>query len=221
MKEHRNFLRRKSDKKSQSGFSLVELLIVVTIMTVISSISLFYFTGHSSLYKTQDQASRIIDILQLAREKALSERRTMRVTFDVTTTPATVTLIDETNNAVVRTERFFEQKDVRNNRRPANISTSPIEALPVVDFTYTDTRSIRFMSNGTVRNALIGASSSVEGVVIFVWQPDISTGAISDNAKLPTSSRAVTVLGATGAIRLWAYTATASGNVWQRNGGAN
>ncbi|HCA56425.1 MAG TPA: hypothetical protein DEP46_00425, partial [Blastocatellia bacterium] len=40
----------------ESGFSVMELLMVLAIILVLSSLSLFYLTAHQALYKPDEQA---------------------------------------------------------------------------------------------------------------------------------------------------------------------
>ncbi len=75
------------------GFSLIELLIVLTLIMIMSGVSFFYFNTYQRLYKPDDQSLQIVDILQEARQHALTQRETIRVEVDITVN--VVRLIDE------------------------------------------------------------------------------------------------------------------------------
>ena len=66
------------------GFSMVELLIVLTVMTILTGISLFYLSGHQRLFRPDEQTLKMVDIFQEARQRSLTQRETMRVEIDLT-----------------------------------------------------------------------------------------------------------------------------------------
>jgi Tfp pilus assembly protein FimT len=201
---------------SQAGFSLIELLVVVGLIMLLSGIMLFYMAGHKRLYKPDDQALQLADILQEARQRALAQRETMRVEINLTSN--LVTLINEngstttTDDVVLKRFTLFSTVDVRVDTRPSQITYGPPEPMPVPSAVfkpsvYTSTAgnnvcTIRFLSNGSAVDAgttPTGTGYVQTGVSLYVWSPKKNAPTESEQA------RAITVIGATGSIRMWEF----------------
>lgn len=210
---------------SEAGFSMAELLVVLTLTATMTSVSLYYLYAHQKLYKPDEQAAIFIDMLQEARQRALTQKVTMRVELDLTDNVAR--LINEgdatvsTDDNVVRSFNLKSTEEVKVEQRPNNVTVSPTESSPVDPITF-NTNSVhpfsqshkvatlRFRKDGTVTNAgnnALGTGAAVTGATIFVWQPDKA------NANNSTITRAITVIGATGAIRLWNHYPNVAANV--------
>lgn len=206
---------------------MIELLVVVALIMLLSGIMFFYLTNHQKLYKPDEQALQITDILQEARQRALSQRETMRVELNLTSN--IVTLINEnspsTTNDDVVLKRFalFSTNDVKISARPAQISYGPPEPMPVPtavfkSSVYTATAgnnvcTIRFLSNGSAVDAGTNATGSgavQTGVSLYVWSPK------KDATDQSEQARAITVIGSTGSIRMWEFDAKLSAsNKWK------
>ncbi|MEP6902540.1 MAG: prepilin-type N-terminal cleavage/methylation domain-containing protein [Actinomycetota bacterium] len=198
------------------GFSIVELLIVLAVISILSGISLFYLSGHQRLYRPDEQALKIIDIFQEGRQRSLTQRETMRVEIDLTDN--IVRLIDENqpttpdDDRVIRASVLLPQADVKLNSRPPDISTDPTETLPVPIAQFRSSIyppsishnvcTFRFLRNGTVVNEgtdAIGSNATPTGLTLFIWSPKLNSSTESEIA------RAITVIGATGSVRFWEY----------------
>jgi Tfp pilus assembly protein FimT len=202
---------------SEAGFSVAELLVVLSLTAVMTSVSLYYLYSHQKLYKPDEQAAVFIDMLQEARQRALTQKVTMRVELDLTDNIAR--LIDEgdatisTDDKIIRQFTLKSSEEVKVEQRPNNVNVSPVEPSPVDTITFNSNSlhplsqthkvaTLRFRKDGTVTNAgtnALGAGATITGATVFVWQPDKA------NANNSTITRAITVIGATGAIRLWNY----------------
>jgi len=214
--------------KNEAGFSVIEILVVVGIIAIMSAIAIFYATNHKKAYQPDDQALMLSDMLQEARQRALTERRTMRVEINLTTN--TAKLYDENTNAtsssddtVLKAMNLFAPSNVKVDSRPSQIAYNPAESQPVPSAVfktsvYTPSISqnvctIRFLANGQAVDAgtnSTGSGAVPTGVTLHIWAPKKSDTTQSDIA------RSITVLGATGVIRLWEYDpSSAATNKWK------
>lgn len=209
------------------GFSMVELLIVLTVITVLLGVSLFYLSGHERLYRPDEQALKIIDVFQEARQRSLTQRETMRVEIDLTDNM--VRLIDENtpntadDDRVVSKLVLVPKYDVKINTRPPDISTNPAEIMdvPVAQFKQSiyppsvshEVCTFRFLRTGSVVNEgtdAVGSNATTTGLTLFIWSPKPDKPGESEIA------RAITVIGATGSVRFWEYNRSLSDtNKWK------
>lgn len=198
------------------GFSVVELLVVLVVIGVLSAASTFYLLGHRRLFRPDEQSMRIVDALQEARQRSLTQRETMRVEIDLT--DRMVRIIDENSPAtaeddvLVRASVLYPAAEVRTGTRPPGILTSPEESMPVpiADFRpsiYPPSAThfvctLRFLRNGTVVDQgadALGSNAATAGATLYLWTPK------SQSESETEIARAITIIGATGAIRSWEY----------------
>lgn len=200
----------------QNGFSLIEVLVVLTLIVFVGAASSFYLTKQKTIYKTDDETLLIADILQEARQRSLTQRETMRVEIDITENH--IRLIDENSvttsddDVVLKILPVYFPNEVRIDRRAVNITYNPPEPLPVPNAVFLPSIypssathqvcTLRFLSNGTVvdgGNNAIGNGANVTGVTLHIWQPNISK---PDESSI---ARSLTVIGSTGAVKLWEF----------------
>lgn len=210
--ESNHVLRRGSER----GFSAFELLVTVAVIGILSGAAIYSIAAHQRLYRADDQALNIIDVLQEARQRSLTQRETMRVEVDLTDN--VVRLIDENtvgdanDDEVIRSITLMDQDQVKLDARPESINENPPEEFPVpsAQFKHSiypkslthDVSTIRFLSNGTIVDAgtnAAGDNATSVGVTLHVWSP------ANYDEDQPQVARAITVLGATGSIRLWEH----------------
>lgn len=211
--------KRFSKVKNERGYSLLELLIVVTIISVMSSFAVFQYVGNKKAYATEFEAFKIINMLRNASQRAISQKQVMRVEIDVDDN--VLRLIDEesveatspdphTNDFVVTTQplddnlRIIKASD--KSEPPTGITTTPNSAIGPANFARsTNPLSLnkkvwvaRFLSNGTVVNE---TGVSPTSATIYVWQPASDVNA----TDTPQLVRAITLFGSSGAVRYWVY----------------
>lgn len=211
----------------EKGFSIIELLVVLTIATVMASFSIFYLAGHQRLYKPDEQSLKLVDLLQEARQRSLTQRETMRIEIDIN--DGVARLIDENTTSVasddvkIREVALYPTELVKINSKPPDINTLPNESMSAPEAQFiasvypnSITHSVctfRFLRNGTVVNAgtnAIGDNASLTGSTVFIWSPT------KENAEVSEIARAITIVGATGSIRLWEYNRSSSEtNKWK------
>lgn len=216
---------------SELGFSIVELVVVLAVITVLSVIALMSFTTEK-LYQADTQAINLVDIFQEARQRSLAQRTTMRV--EINQTDRVIEIIDEgrlgddtSDDVVIKTSQFVGTGDVfvgsvpdNQNSNPAELSPTPIVAFQNSVHPHSSGDSVvtlRFTRSGTVENAgddALGTNAVPTGATIFVWSkyPE-------DNSANPTTGqmfRAVTVLASSGLTRMWKCgNENGSCNTWQ------
>ena len=204
-------------KKLEQGFSIIELLIVVLMISILSVLTLLSFKAER-LFLADSQAYLILDVLKEAKQRAITQHETIRVEFN--RNKNTVRLItenaagDASDDQVIRTVTLENPNNVNISINPSNIAGSPVDASPVplIDFkpsVYPTSASeqvatMRFIRNGNVLDAgtnAIGTNATMTGVTIPVWMPNYS----DSGAPLASGSviRAITVSGSTGNARFW------------------
>lgn len=218
MKQQDNF-----NAMDQKGFSLVELLVVMGVVLILTTVSLFYLTAQRKLYNTDEQSLKIIDLIQEARQRSLTQRETLRVEIDLTSN--TGRLINEndssvaTDDKVIRQVTFYPVSNVRADVRPTNVTTAPPEALPVPTAQFAgslhplsaghNVATFRFLLDGTVvgpgTNAT-GSGATVTGATLYIWKPKATNNNESEMTK------AITILGATASVRMWDYAKAPDGS---------
>jgi len=188
------------------GVSLLELMVVVAIIIVVAAIggvSLFDTLQNSHVTNGYNMA---LMALRRARETSISERRIYIVTFNPTGSPAgTVTITNSNTGLVVYTGNL--PTDVAFDAEPnipGTVTATP-DGLGVgapsgaicfdVGVTASGTNAVYFYPDGSARDA----NGILNSGVIYIAQP----------GKI-LSSRAITVLGATGRIRGWQIQQNAS-----------
>lgn len=223
MKDHNN-----AKAMNQKGFSLIELLVVMAIVLVLTTVSLFYLTAQRKLYNTDEQALKIIDLIQDARQRSLTQREILRVELDLTSNMGR--LVNEndptktTDDVILRQISFYPVSNVRLDARPTNVTTAPPETLPAPLAVYGgslhplsaghNVATFRFMKNGTVVDAgtnALGNGAVVTGATLYIWKPKASNNNESEMTK------AITILGATGSVRMWDWARAGDGSLYWKD----
>lgn len=199
-----------------AGFSIVELLTVVVVMTILAAISLPYIYNYKRLYKSEDQALKVMDLMREASQLATTRRRTMRFEVDLTDNAALI--IDENGAAadtLVKKIPLELAKDVRvdvipagvTKPNPPNYNDAAFAADTLGHQSGTTTISnhsvwaARFRSDGSVVNA----ASVPISCNLYFWPP-VTTGSSTPRNILEV--RAITMFGGSGAVRYWKHNGT-------------
>ncbi len=201
-------------RRDQAGFKLLELLIVLAMVSVLTVMSLPYILNHKKLYKSEDQALKIMDLMREASQTALTRRKTIRLEIDLTAN--SVLLIDEgrSPDAEFKSVPLELPRDLRVDMIPAGM-TKPSPNYTDITFGtdtighYLGSTSVtghsvwaaRFKSDGTVVNV----SDVPLNANIYVWPP-ASPGSTSPRNSLEV--RAITLVGGSGAVRYWRVSGT-------------
>jgi type II secretory pathway pseudopilin PulG len=200
---------------AEKGASIVEIVIALVIIAVLSAISLPYIVNYKKLYKSEDQALKMIDLMREAAQVAVTERRTIR--FEIDLTDNAVLLIDQSASAsgnLIKKIPLEETKEVRVDVIPDGITkpdtnyndiTFAADTVGHLDGTTTVTGhniwAARFKRDGSV----VSVADTPISVNIYVWPP-VEPG--STEARNDTEIRAITMFGGSGALRYWKYDST-------------
>ena len=210
-------------REAESGFSVVELIVVLAVIAVLSALSLPYIVNYKKVYKSEDQALKVIDLMREAGQMALTRRRTMRLEIDLTDNA--ILLIDERNPDPVTLNNQPDMqlkkiplemtKDIRVDIIPSGVSKPNPPNYNDIAFTTDSVGHLagattvtghsvwvaRFKSDGSVvTNADVPVSAN-----IYVWPP-VSSGSSTPRSNLEV--RAITMFGGSGAIRYWKHDGT-------------
>jgi Tfp pilus assembly protein PilE len=205
-------------RASEAGASVLEIMIVMAIILILSSVAIPYMWNYKKLYKSEDQSLRMMDLMREAAQTALVKRRTIRYEIDLTDNA--VLLIDESQNAPkgqqLKKIPLELTRDVRVDAIPTGISkpNPPNYAdaafatdnvghmIGATTITGHNIWSCRFKSDGSVVNSAGNPISAN----IYVWPPQ-TTGSLTP--RNTAEVRAITIFGGTGAVRYWKYTGSA------------
>lgn len=197
----------------EQGFSLIELLLVIILLMIVGAFAVLS-TKSTQVYAADDQALIITDIFQEARQKALTQNKTLRV--ELNDTDKLIRLIDEketitpTDDVVVTSKPFNPAVSV--GTKPANIdsvySVLPQSVSPIPEIQYAQTvyppsandkvKTFRFTKTGEVvddGNDNLGTNATNTGGTIYVYN-----GA---SGSMSSVVRAVTLSGVTAVSQLF------------------
>ncbi len=155
-----------SIRNLKAGFSLIELIMVILLISLALGVSYPALSRGTAAFHLRATGRDILNTLRYAREKAITEQTTMKVTVD----PAAqkVILSDEVGNG----SRVYNLPlDVRIQQ--VSLAGQELRDLPLV---------IRFMTNGSCEDAEIQLVSNKGGTIKIVTDPIIG------GARILTSS---------------------------------
>ena len=202
-----------------SGFSLIEMVSVLAIIIVLASIS---FISMMPLVKQQrviNGYNTTLSALRQARDNAVSQRTSYRVTFASTTSPVTNTItvapMLTTFQGVQNTVTYqlpIDVSFVAQSGYPAGAPDGYGTGLLGIDFGYTangtgGAQTLYFCPDGTAQDDSTGScAGNWDGGVVYIAR-----------AGDLLSSRAISVWGGTGRIRGWRIYGNGSGGYqWVR-----
>lgn len=215
---HRTGTKLDQRNVSESGFSLVELLVTISLIVILTSVTILTLGSHRSAYRSEDASAQFVNFLRQAQSRALAERQSMRLVINRTTNR--ISLIDENtiggggnnendtvsgDDSMIRSEGLMDTNEVRTDR-PSGGGGTPISSPPA-PYAYapavfsSNLWVAHFESDGSV-TALSGGSRVPVSATFFFWPPTDGTSLVP---KVLTQVRAVTVFGPSGSVRHWKY----------------
>lgn len=210
-------------KNSQSGFSVVELMVVVIVMIIMTGVIVFSFRGNKRAYVADDEATKVLSFFREGYQRALSQRQAQRITIDRANRIIKLTDMgllpggDEVtiNRGVISTGVSLVQPVIAGN--PLAVPPSPYNYASA-DFGTGESIDIYFLADGSVTNATgFNNSSFAPTSFTFFFAPStaVNTAAGQSTATAGNLIRAVTLFGPTGSTKLWRFDNTKF--IWEIN----
>jgi prepilin-type N-terminal cleavage/methylation domain-containing protein len=201
------------NKKAQ-GFSLLESLIVIGVMSILAGITLIKSFGTMESYRANAAMDVVISQLRVARQLAISQRRNVLIQFNLASTPQTISY------------------QVQQGAGVNSGANGPLVKMPlpnqtqfVVESGVPDTPMLFGTCSGTSPICIGGIAGgpstlyfSPTGQFSDQWGVNIYNGTLFIGIpNQPATARAVTVMGSTGRVRPYTFigpTGGASSVVW-------
>lgn len=202
--------------KSDRGFSVTELIAVMSVMAIMAAISVPYLIKYRTPLRTEDQAIKMMDMMREAGQLALTRRRTVR--FEIDLTDNTFKVIDEQGanpDTLVKSIPLDRPSDVRVDVLPSGVTRPNPPNYNDITFTSDSLGHLagstsvsghnvwaaRFQRDGSVVNPA-GTPISVN---IYLFPPAAPGSTTPKSLK---QVRAITLFGGSGAIRYWKHNGT-------------
>jgi len=191
----------KKVSRPEQGFSLIETVIVVAIMLILMAFAVIQTSGSMASYKATAAQDVVFSQLRVARQVAISQRRTVQV------------WIDQSFSGPGGTQqvKYQIQKALQTNEVPGPIVAIPISAP--VQFVLEPGVPDTPMGFGNAAAVYIGNTAG--GPATMQFNP---TGTFSDNNQtilngsiflgIPgkvSTGRAITIMGGTGRVRQYSW----------------
>lgn len=191
-----------------SGFSILELVVVLAIIMIITAVSLPYFFRAYGLYRLNDSATQVAGILKFTRYEAIRKNAPVSAQIRQVSSPRAMTNIWTDSNGDL-TEQNTERQIILDDNIVLDASSVP-----------PNTAALATAVGVTTLTAVSFSSSS--GAVTFDQRGAVSPAAVdvlyigNANGRLVFGYRAV-VLFPSGSVQIWTADATASAGWTQVN----
>lgn len=186
-------MRNREGMSSTSGFSMMEIMLVIVIISILTTISMPAFRGFAASRRLKTAAQKIVDTFTFARDMAITERHTHLVVFDLTGNRYWLASSEtfNTQNPMASAGRTTNTPNTNNQQAPVS-RTDSVMGVPQ---TLTEGISIPSMTttySGTTQEVTTGA-----GFVYFT-PTSTSQDTVIYLQNLREQMVAITVEGVTG-----------------------
>jgi len=200
-------------QSNEQGFTLLETLIVIGIMFILASITIFKSFGTMENYQANSAMDIVACQLRVARQLAISQRRVVQVQFGVASTPQTISYQVKARQGVPgdvdgpvismplpRNTQFVVESGVPDT--PMGFGTCSGSSPVCIGGIAGGPTQMYFTSTGQFGANQLG--STVYNGTIFVGIPN-----------QPATARAVTIMGSTGRVRPYTFIGPVNGTPQQ------
>ncbi|MEW6732965.1 MAG: prepilin-type N-terminal cleavage/methylation domain-containing protein [Acidobacteriota bacterium] len=213
----------------ESGFSLIELLIVILILTILVTLSVLTLSSNRRTVKTDDAAGAIYTLMRQARVQAITRRQFYAVVINVAGLDQTIPLNNSTKNLLflansvslvdMGTISSVNDEEISLSKLlPIDVTINAAAGLP--------SKTTAFLAPENAFSVHNFSSSVPNGTFVCYFDPagravtradgtgtqeyrifQFSANDI-DLTKGPTLLRAVTLHGSTGGLKFWRFIPT-------------
>ncbi len=192
---------KKMDDQNQSGYSLVELLILLACIGVVSGFVFIQATNVLPTFKSNSAMNQVIQQMRVARNTAIADRRAVIVNISAAT--GTMQL----------------QQVPPNGGPPAALSTVPLigaqfclmPGVPDTPMGFGNIQPVNFVNAGNPGAVVVVAEFLSDGSFGAAVGVPVNGTIFTCIPGNQVSARAVTILGATGRVRPYRW----DGSAWQ------
>ena len=191
------------------GFSLVELMVVLSILVLLSVLAAPAFLEYVPKYRVDGAAKALASEMSLARMKAISGNTRTRASFDVTNKTVTIESVDAGGNAISTLSKIIL------TAKPSGVVISgyPVTYIEAISIGRNTTKALTDSPNGSTTAAVAFGAGSATSITFlpsgiatmsgeFFLTPDVDIGASSVTSMERT--RAVQI-SAAGMVRKFRY----------------
>jgi prepilin-type N-terminal cleavage/methylation domain-containing protein len=196
------------------GFSLLELLIAITIMAILLSIALPQLMAARRLQRLSALPRQVLSQLRLARQKAMSQRRAVTFQYDDQKKQTAMIEHSESGAAVLADPNY------PNTAGSTQLSPTPLtgEGIDVSEISYGIPQGLPTgaLGDGTNLSPLsltkqVNITFQPDGSVIGANGQPVDSALFFYNAQLPQeTASAVSILGSAGRVKIWRYSGSAN-----------
>jgi prepilin-type N-terminal cleavage/methylation domain-containing protein len=214
--------------RTQRGFSLLEIVIVIVIGMVVASVSILGMRDAMRSQKAERALQDVLAMTRTARQLAIDKRRVFMVTYSTAPSQMTLTVTAPTNssggcaaatagwpdaNPALPTPVIGNYDFAFVTGAPNSPTTSPDglaagKSVPIYFTSTASPSSVCFYPDGSARDLNNAFTSGV-----LYLAP--TTVAESNSTVRLNNMRAVTIFGPTGRISGWRLSQTSAGRQWK------
>lgn len=204
-------MKQRNERNGERGFSLIELVIVITISMIVSVMAIISIQPSLLNAKCDAAMKQVVDQIRQAREYAIANRRYVQISFPTVGTQPQV-VITQMNTLTPGAGGVNPVLSTVTIEGPTTYYVMP--GLLDTPDGYGNGGAIYFESinNGPVGGMLFQSDGElVDGITFLPINGSVFMGMVGKS----TTARAITVLGTTGRVHAWKSTGTA-GASWNQ-----